>query len=109
MKAKLVISLLMVAVVLATIVPGCTPALAADGYTAVVPAVIQSGTKQAVAVSLFAGQSPASGEVTVALLKGGKEVTKTSTNINSNGTVQLNVPPVAEGEYTISVHGDAVK
>ncbi|MDP2917696.1 MAG: MG2 domain-containing protein, partial [Dehalococcoidia bacterium] len=107
MKSRIAITAIMLVALLGTVVPACTPRVeeAADGYVAVVPAVLQAGSPQAVSVALFKGQSPAAGRVTVALLKDGKEIALSRSNINGKGTIQLNVPAVPEGEYQIVVQG----
>jgi CD109 antigen len=107
MSKKLgVLSLILVIAILLPWLPACKPVVAATGYTAVIPAILQAGSKQTVSVNLFAGQAPAAGKVQLALLKDGKQIAQSQSNIKGNGEIQLNIPDVAEGEYTIQVKSD---
>jgi 5-hydroxyisourate hydrolase-like protein (transthyretin family) len=91
---------------MATVVPACKKAAAADSYVAIVPNVLFIGKAAAVSVSLLSGGQPAKESIEVTLLKDGKKVTATTQTVNGNGTVTINVPQTAaEGKYEVQVKG----
>lgn len=100
-------SAMLIITLLAIVLPACAvqPAGAIDGYTAIIPVALRSGVAQAIPVSLFNGTSPASGEVTLTLLKDGNTLATSKAKVNGAGTVQLNVPDVADGDYQVQVSG----
>ena len=63
-----VLSMLLVIAILVLLLPACKPVIAATGYTAVIPAILQAGSKQTISVNLFAGQAEAGGKVQLKLL-----------------------------------------
>ena len=90
---------------LAPILPSCTPAEAVESYTAVVPAVLQAGSRQAVSVALLKGNQPVLGRVEVTLLKDRNEISKATKTINGKGSVELGIPDVEDGDYRLRVKG----
>jgi CD109 antigen len=101
-----VAALLLAGVTILTALPACQPAIPADSYVAVVPTVLNSGTTQAVALTLFSGDQLVRGSVEVSLLKDGKKVAAASETIDGNGTISLNVPRLDDGKYEIQVKGN---
>lgn len=97
----------MVVAIVATLVPGCTPTPEAsvDGYAAMLPAALRANTTQSVPVSLFNGTAPASGQVSLSLLKDGNLVANASSKISGNGIIQISVPNVPEGDYQVRLSG----
>jgi CD109 antigen len=102
----ILISVILTLALFAPFLPACKPALAATAYTAIIPAILQAGSKQKVSVALFAEEAPASGNVNLVLLKDGKEFTRAQSNIKGNGEIQLTIPDGLEGDYTLRVQGD---
>ena len=92
-------------IVVGSIVPACSPALVAEGYLAVVPRVLQSGSTQSVSLTLFNGDRMATDNVEIALLKDGSEIAQVSKKIRGKGTIELDIPEVEEGEYQVRVKG----
>ncbi|MDO8614037.1 MAG: MG2 domain-containing protein, partial [Dehalococcoidia bacterium] len=76
-----------------------------DGYVALVPRVLRAGETESVSLSLFDGDRLARGDVQVAFRSKGKTVLETSADIKGKGTIQLQVPPDARGDYEIVVNG----
>ena len=74
-----------------------------DAYVAVAPNVLRTGQTEAVTVSLFHDDQPATSTATVSLLKNGQPVASATARIAGRGTVNLPVPQVAEGDYQIQV------
>ncbi|HEY32386.1 MAG TPA: alpha-2-macroglobulin [Dehalococcoidia bacterium] len=101
---KFTVVVLLLAVV-SSIIPACSPALAAESYLAVVPSVLQSGSTQSVSLALFNGDRLVTDKVEVALLKDGSEITQVSKTIRGKGTIELDIPDVEEGEYQVRVKG----
>ncbi len=105
-KQLRILAAILTIALLVTLIPSCKPSPAASAYTALVPAILQSGTKQPVSIALFTGDSPASGKVNLTLLKDGKQLSQAQGNIKGNGQIQLNIPDLDEGDYTLQVKGD---
>jgi CD109 antigen len=107
MPGKLtVISIILTIVILVPLLPACgDPFPQATAYTAIIPSVLQSASKQAIAVALFSGDQPAQGKISLTLLQEGKTISRVQSNINGNGQIQLDIPQVAEGDYFIQVSG----
>ncbi len=78
--------------VLAACVPTPTPIPAANAYLALVPAQMYTGERQAVSLSLWAEDQPASGWVEVSLHKGGEELVRTKEFVSGKETIQFQVP-----------------
>ncbi|HZG69556.1 MAG TPA: MG2 domain-containing protein, partial [Herpetosiphonaceae bacterium] len=83
------------------------PALksSADGYVAVAPRVLRAGQQETVSVSLFRGTRPAQGEVTVALLRDGKDILRVDGAIAGRGSLPLDLAGVEPGAYELQVQG----
>jgi CD109 antigen len=105
-KKYLVISLLVMMSLLIPLLPACSRSQPATAYTAIIPAILQAGVKQSISLALFNGKEPASGKVNLSLLKDGKTVTQTQSNIKGSGQIQMNIPDIEPGEYTLVVKGD---
>jgi len=73
------------------------------GYLAVAPRVLRSGQLEAVSLSLFAGQRVANTTVKVDLIKDGVTVASNSAWVAGRGTVPLQLPDIAEGDYSLKV------
>jgi CD109 antigen len=104
-KKFVTLAVIITLALLVPFLPACKPAPIATAYTAVIPAILQSASKQTVSLAIFAGDTPTSGKVNLTLLKDGKEITQAEGNIQGSGEIQLAVPDVAEGDYTIEVKG----
>ena len=108
-KLLKVLAIILVFVLLVPLLPACSKAQTATAYTAIIPAVLQAGSKQLVSVALFAGQTPTSGQVSMAIVKDGQEISRAKANINKIGDFQLDVPTVPEGEYTLKLESGTLK
>ena len=97
------ISFILILTLLVTMIPACSPILASESYLAVIPKVLHSGQTQELSLALFSGDSLASGDVEVALLKEGAEIFSVKKSITGKGTIELDVPDIEEGEYQIRV------
>ncbi len=103
-----VIGLIMVLAFVIGLVPSCgRPALAASSYIAVLPKVLHSGRTEAISLALFAGDELTREKVEVALFKDGRKITSAKQTIDGKGTVSLDIPEVADGQYEIQVKGSA--
>jgi CD109 antigen len=103
-----VLGLLMVLSFIMGALPACsTPALAADSYIAILPKVLHSGRTEAVSLSIFAGDELTKDSVEVILLKDGEKVASAKKTVDGKGTVNLDIPEVADGKYEIQVKGGA--
>jgi CD109 antigen len=105
-KKFLLVSILVMMSLLLPLLPACSRSLPATAYTAVIPAILQAGVKQAVSIALFAGETPAGGNVSLTLLKDGKSISHAQSNIKGSGQIQLDIPDVEPGNYTLVVKGD---
>ena len=77
----------------------------ADGYVALVPRVLRSGQKASIGVSLLKGERPVNGTVKVAVLQRSKVVAEAEARVLGKGTVDVQVPRLAPGEYQLTVQG----
>jgi CD109 antigen len=110
MKATLLkaIGLMMALSFVLGALPACgTPAQAADSYVAILPQVLHSGHTEAISLSLFAGEKMTKDKVEVNLLKDGEKIASASQTVDGKGTVELDIPDVADGNYEIQVKGGA--
>ncbi len=101
MLRKSAVWVLLIAV-LAACVP--TPIPVANAYMALVPARMYTGERQAISLSLWAEDQPASGWVEVSLQKGGDELARTKEFVSGKGTIQFQVPS-QPGQYDLVVSG----
>ncbi|HEX5415765.1 MAG TPA: MG2 domain-containing protein, partial [Chloroflexota bacterium] len=86
--------------------PGATPVPVSgsvDGFFAVAPRVLRTGQAEAITLALFHGQQPAEGPVSAVLSKGGQPVASGNGQVSGRGTVSLDVPSLADGEYDLQV------
>ena len=107
MKTKLfplVISFLILTLVI-SVLPGCGPVETAEGYMAVIPKVLHSGSTESLSLSLFSEGKLVSDRVEVTLLKEGEEVVKVKKSVSGKSTVQIDIPDIEEGRYEIRVKG----
>ncbi|HYI14764.1 MAG TPA: twin-arginine translocation signal domain-containing protein, partial [Thermomicrobiales bacterium] len=74
-----------------------------EGYLAVAPRVLRSGQLETVSLALFSGQRIANSTVTVDLIKDGATVASGSSWVAGRGMVPLQLPVVAEGDYSLKV------
>ena len=108
-RAALAKPVVRLASILAAIALALTAAACdADGYLVSVPTELRSGLVENVAVSLFAGENPAEGAVSVALIRAsdGATVASAAEFVRGSETVPIDLSQVAPGEYRLSVSGD---
>ena len=73
--------------------PACSKTvLPVTAYTAIIPAILQSGSKQSIPVALFAGDAPTSAKVSLTLIKDGKQISSANGNIDGNGLIPVTIP-----------------
>ncbi len=97
--------LILVAILLVSIMPGCRPAEAAESYMAIIPKVLHSGGTEELSIALFKGEKLIQGDVEVTLLKEGDKVLKVKDDINGKGTVEIDIPDIEAGDYEIQIKG----
>ena len=109
MKHRLIkaAGLLMVLAFVLELLPACRSVQAASSYVAIVPKVLHSGRTEAISLALFAGDKMVRDNVEITLLKDGKKVASAKQAVDGKGTVSLNIPKVADGEYELQVKGGA--
>ncbi len=90
-----------------TLTPTPTPPAPVDGYVALAPSVFRMGQAESVSLSLFSGQRPTTGRVVLTLLKDGAAVALAAGDIKGTGTLNIQVPNVAAGDYTLQVTGQS--
>ena len=111
MKSKEFIAMVFVLILalFIPVLPGCGEvAQAAENYVAVVPKVLHAGGQEAISLALFDGTKLTSGRVDVALYKDGDKVLQVSKEIKGKGTIEFQVPAVAEGQYELRVTGAGI-
>ena len=85
------------------------PSLKPDSYVAVVPKTLRRGYSEQISVSLFNGDRPAAGDVTVSLLRGGAVVQTVATAVVGTANVALPVPLHGGGSHEVRVRVDGVR
>jgi len=101
-----ILGLVMALTFVVTLAPSCgAPKAAASSYVAILPDVLHSGRTEAISLALFAGEELTKEKIEVVLLKDGQEVASASQTIDGRGTIALDVPEVADGQYEIQVKG----
>lgn len=103
---KLVTGIVAIGILLTLMLPACAPPEPADGYAAVIPAVFPAGSVQSVSLALFKGDRTISGDVELTIFKDDQDLMTISKKIDGKGTLQFNVPDVAEGDYGIRISGN---
>lgn len=89
--------------------PGVTPSISprvddeVRGYMAVAPRVLRSGQLETVSLALFSGRQVARSTVVVDLIKDGNAVATSSAWVAGRGTVPLQLPDLAAGDYRLKV------
>lgn len=107
MRYKSVIPVVLSIIILLTLLlPACTPPEPADGYAAVVPAALPTGSQQAISVAIFKGDQTIPGEVQLTLFKGDEDILTVKRDIRGKGTIPFTVPDIDEGEYGIRIKGN---
>ncbi len=77
-----------------------------DSYVALAPPVLHAGQTHHVPVSLFDGTEPAQGTVLVSLANpSGQNLAQAEAFVPGNGTIELELPEMAEGAYVLNVKG----
>ncbi len=104
-KGFTAVALALILTLLATAMPACAPIEEAEGYVAVVPKVLHSGSKEAISVTLFNGEKLITGRVEVTLLKGGEKILQVKERVEGKERIEFDVPNVEEGEYEIQIKG----
>ena len=81
----------------------------ADGYFVSAPSALRAGHVESVSVSLFAGEAPTAGAVSVELIRASDDaiVARAAEFVRGAQTVPLDLSSVAPGDYRLSVRGDA--
>ncbi len=79
------------------------------GYLAIAPRILRSGQVEAVSLSMFSGQRVANSTVTVDLVKDGTTIASNSAWVAGRGTVLLQIPAFAEGDYSLTVSARGFK
>ncbi len=105
-KKYLFLSILVMLSLLIPLLPACSRTQPATAYTAVIPAILQAGVKHSISIALFNKTEPANGKVSISLLKDGISLTQSQSNIKGAGQIQLKVPDVSPGDYTLVVKGE---
>jgi len=106
MSKKIVpVCLFLIAALLIPLLPACSQPVMVTSYTAIIPAMLQTGSRQMASITLFNGQEPAAGRVNLSLLKDGQTISEAQAKIDGQGDIQFEVPDVAEGVYTIQIKG----
>ena len=80
-----------------------------DGYMALAPATLRSGQRESISISLFSGGEPARGPVNLALMLRGSALAESSGYIDGSGTVSIQVPDIAPGDYSLRIDGDGFR
>ena len=95
------------------VVPAATPAPVltdnVDGYMALAPATLRSGQRESISISLFSGGEPARGQVNLGLMLRGSALAESSGYIHGSGTVSIEVPDIAPGDYSLRIDGDGFR
>ena len=95
--------LLMAALAACARYPIPTP-VAPNAYLALAPARMYAGERQAISVSLLAGERPAAGWVEVSLHKGGQPVVREKEFVSGKETIEFQVPS-QPGQYDLVLSG----
>ena len=76
MKSKIYskLAILLILVLIATLIPGCSSVEAAESYMAIIPKVLHSGSTEVLSLSLIAGDKFVSDEIEITLLKDGEKI-----------------------------------
>jgi len=74
-----------------------------EGYLAIAPRVLRSGQAESVSLAIFSGRRIANSTVTVDLIKDGATVASGSAWVAGRGMVPLQLPDIAEGDYSLKV------
>ncbi|MCK9356360.1 MAG: MG2 domain-containing protein, partial [Dehalococcoidia bacterium] len=102
--SSLLAALLITALVLPAAI-GCGTVQAAEGYVVLVPQSLHAGSTASVSCNLYGSDGPVRDRVEVRLLDGNNEIASEQAIVDGNGAVELAVPVVEEGDYTVVVKG----
>jgi len=87
----------------------CTPVQAAEGYVILVPQTMHAGSTEAVSFNLYGADGPVRDKVEVEVLEGRKTVASVTSTVDGQGMVDVEVPDLEEGDYTVVVKGTGFK
>ena len=76
-----------------------------DGYLTVAPSILRSNATESISVALFSSGRPASGQVELTLLSRGVPVSRVAGFINGQGSLDIEVPSLADGAYELEISG----
>ena len=76
-----------------------------DGYLTVAPSILRSNATESISVALFSNGRPASGQVELTLLSRGVPVGRVAGFINGQGSLDIEVPSLADGAYELEISG----
>ncbi len=85
------------------------PGLEADSFIAVVPKRLRAGYAERVSVSLFNGESPVAGNVSLNLFDGPGAVASVNARVNGAANLELEVPQLEPGLYLIEAQVEGVQ
>jgi hypothetical protein len=108
MKHRMIhaLGLMLVLIFVVGLAPSCGgPDGEANSYVAVLPKVLHSGRTETVSLALFAGDDLTRDKVEVALWQGSEKIVSTTQTIDGRGTIAIDIPEVADGDYEIRVKG----
>ncbi|MFW6055902.1 MAG: alpha-2-macroglobulin family protein [Chloroflexota bacterium] len=84
---------------------GCHPAQAAEGYVVCVPRTMHSNSLEAVSFSLYGSDGPVRDRVEVTVEQAGSQVARGTGTIDGKGAIEVEVPELDDGDYTVVVKG----
>ncbi len=105
-KFRTIILALVAILTFFSLFPACTPVAAAENYLAVIPKALQSGHQESISLALFRGHSLVRGTVEATLVKEGKIITRSKTEIDGRGMIDLKIPDIEEGSYDLRLKGN---
>jgi len=87
----------------------CSPVQAAEGYVILVPHTMHAGSTEAVSFNLYGADGPVRDRVEVEVLEGRKTVASATGTVDGLGLIDVDVPDLEEGDYTVVVKGTGFK
>ena len=85
-KSKIVVSIVLLFSLAAISLPGCLSlqnSKTSDGYTAIIPSILQIGIPQSISIALFKGDEPVNGNIEVVLSDDRNEILQVKNTIFS--------------------------
>ncbi len=104
-RTWLALSCFLILGMVAPFAAGCSTVQAAAGYVVLVPKTLQSGGSGSVTFNLYGPNGPVRDRVDVELLRGTTKIAGGSAMVNGAGAVEIAIPDVDEGDYTVVVAG----